>query len=91
MKKSIVVNYSVLAQKDLRSLDRSIAKRIVLKVQTYSKAEDPLVEAKHLTEELNGLFRYRVGDYRVIFELGGDGSITVLTVLRIKHRKDVYR
>ena len=91
MKKNILVNYAVLAQKDLRSLDRSIAKRIVLKVQTYSEAEDPFAEAKSLSGELHGLFRYRVGDYRVIFELHADGSITILTVLRIKHRKDVYR
>jgi mRNA interferase RelE/StbE len=91
MKKSILVNYAVLAQKDLHSLDRSIAQRIVLKVQAYSKADDPFAEAKPLSGELQGLFRYRVGDYRVIFELRADGSITILTVLRIKHRKDVYR
>lgn len=91
MKKNILVNYAILAQKDLRSLDRSIAKRIVLKVQAYSDAEDPFAEAKALSGELRGLFRYRIGNYRAIFELDEDGSITILTILRIKHRKDVYR
>ena len=91
MKKGIVVNYAVLAQKDLRRIDKGIARRIVLKVQRYSESDKPYSEAKSLGGELIGLFRYRVGDYRVIFELSDDGTITILTVLRIKHRKDVYR
>lgn len=89
--KITIVRYVVLAQKDLRSLDKKIAQRIVLKVQSYTNATDPLVEAKRLSGALNGLFRYRVGDYRVIFELDVTGVLTILTILRIKHRKDVYR
>jgi len=35
------------------------------------------------------LYRIRVGDYRVIYEIN-DGTITVL-VLTIGHRSDIYR
>ena len=40
-----------------------------------------------LRGEFSGLFKYRVGDYRVIYAKISDGIL----VLRIGHRKDVYR
>ncbi|MBP6881235.1 MAG: hypothetical protein KBC35_01275 [Candidatus Pacebacteria bacterium] len=36
-------------------------------------------------------YRYRIGDYRAIFSVAADGTITLLTILSVKHRKDVYR
>ena len=40
-----------------------------------------------LTGEFHGLFKYRVGDYRVIYAKTPEGVL----VVRIGHRKDVYR
>lgn len=85
------VFYTLRAEKDLDLLEKSIAKRIVRKVEQYSNATDPLVTAKSLSGSMIGLYRYRVGDYRVIFEVGKSGTVTILSVLTIKHRKDVYR
>nr|WP_137154523.1 type II toxin-antitoxin system RelE/ParE family toxin [Rhizobium sp. FKL33] len=44
---------------------------------------------KPLTGDLGGLWRYRVGDYRIICELR-DAQLFVL-VVTVDHRKDVYR
>lgn len=89
--KKVVRHYTDRAVKDLASLDKSIAKRILIKIRTYSEVSDPLTHAKALTGNFAGLFRYRIGDYRAIFELDSKGNIIILTVLRIKHRKDIYR
>jgi mRNA interferase RelE/StbE len=89
--KKVSVWYTEHARKDLRKLDKQQAKRIVEKVQVYAHAHNPLEYAKALSGVFAGLYRYRVGEYRVLFERDGDGTVHILTVLRIKHRKDVYR
>lgn len=85
------VIYSKDAEKDLCALDPSVAKKVIKKVKDFTDQDNPLLFAKPLTANLSGLYRFRVGDYRVIFSIEKDGSVTVLTVLRIAHRKDVYR
>jgi mRNA interferase RelE/StbE len=45
--------------------------------------------AKSLSGELRGLRSYRVGNYRIIFEIDLAGS--VINIITIKHRRDVYR
>jgi mRNA interferase RelE/StbE len=44
-------------------------------------------KVKALKGEYKGLFRIEIGDYRVIFTKIGDGVL----ILRIAHRKEVYR
>lgn len=85
------VFYTLRAEKDLDLLEKSIAKRIVRKVEQYSNTTDPLVAAKSLSGTMTGLYRYRIGDHRVIFEIDKSEVVTILSVLTIKHRKDVYR
>lgn len=89
--KRVIRNFASRAVKDLAALDKHIAKRIITKIRLYSVEADPLAHAKQLTGNFSGLFRYRVGDYRVIFEIDSKGIITILTILTIKHRKDIYR
>jgi mRNA interferase RelE/StbE len=43
---------------------------------------------KRLTGELSGLFRYRVGDWRVIYRI--DDAKKSVFVLTIAHRREVY-
>jgi len=86
-----ILQYTESALKDLKKLERKVALRIVNKVKQESEKDDPLRGAKALRGVLAGFYWYRVGDYRVIFEIGEDNKITILTVLRIKHRKDVYK
>jgi len=49
--------------------------------------EDPLKHSEKLTDPKIGEYRFRIGDYRVIFDLKGDDIV----VLRVGHRKDIYR
>ena len=54
-----------------------------------AKQEDPRSLGKTLTGPLGTLWRYRVGDYRVICEIQ-HGAVRIL-VIRIGHRREVYR
>lgn len=89
MKVSVV--YSGRALSQLKKLDISISKRIVLKVADNAKQPDPLSRAKSLQGVLQGKYRYRIGDYRAIFIIDEKGRLVFLTILDIKHRKDIYR
>ena len=91
MKKSVRIVYSQVAEKNIRKLPKDIAGRILKKIFDNSQQPDILTRAKPLQGRFSGKYRYRVGDYRVVFVLDEDGNIVVLTVLTITHRKDVYK
>lgn len=76
------------AIKDLRKLPRAVQKRIGLKLQFYISQADPMIYSVPLIGSPKaGEYRYRVGDYRVVFDKDGNTFI----VLYIEHRRDVYR
>lgn len=79
------------ALKDLKRLDKATARRILSKLEVNIALPDPLLRAKPLQGKLAGLYRYRVGNYRVIFSQDKDGTLLVYTVFTVKHRKDIYR
>lgn len=91
MSKPVKINYTSVAEKELSKLEKETARRILNKVHENASRSNILDRAKPLTGRFSGAYRYRVGDYRVVFVLGADGDMIVLTVLTVKHRKDVYR
>jgi mRNA interferase RelE/StbE len=85
------IEFDPRAEKELAKLDREVARRIVRFLrERVALLDDPrsLGEALH-GPELGRFWKYRVGDYRLICHIQ-DQRITVL-VLRIGHRRDVYR
>ena len=77
--------YKTSVEKDLRRIDRQTAKRIVTKLEKiFTEEAQPGVPLKG---DFQGLFKYRIGDYRVIYTQIKDGIL----VLRIAHRKESYR
>jgi len=86
----IKVVYTKNAWKSLKNLEKKDAIRIALKVEYYSKQSNPVKQAKKLKSPFDDLYRFRVGDYRVIFEVDTKGNLTILTILSIKHRKGAY-
>lgn len=83
------IKISATAKKQLGKLDKVIAKRIIQKIVQASELEDPRIQGKALTGPLSGLWRYRVGDYRVLAEIL-DQEIVIL-ILEVDHRSRVYR
>ena len=72
---------------DLKKLDKSTVRKILNRIETYL-AQDPKELGKPLKGEFQGYWRYRWGDYRVIYKIS-EREILIL-VLRISNRKDVY-
>ena len=70
---------------DLESLDKAARLRIGKKLKEYSQA--PFQFAHKLSDTNLGTYRFRIGDYRVIFDVDGKK----LVILRIGHRKEIYR
>lgn len=73
------------ALKDLKNIEKGIQNRILTKLREYE--EDPLKHARKLTSPKIGTYRFRIGDYRIIFDIDGENKI----ILRIGHRKDIYK
>ena len=79
------VVYKASVEKDLKKIDKAEAKKILHKIEReLAKDSDKGVA---LSGTFQGLYRYRIGDYRIIYTRTVDGIL----VLRIGHRKDVYR
>ena len=72
---------------DIKKLNSTVKRQIKKKLLHFSQVSDIKVVAKKLHDFDGGEYRIRVGDYRVIFDLDKH----VLVILRIQHRKDIYR
>jgi mRNA interferase RelE/StbE len=74
------------AVKELEALQAKDRRRIISKIQ--SLAEEPRPRG---CEKLSGRDRYRLrqGDFRILFELDDDAR--AVTVVKIGHRRDIYR
>lgn len=80
----------MVAERQIRKLNPQSARRISDYLRNVvASCSNPRQRGKPLTANLAGLWRYRVGDYRVICDLQ-DGELLVL-VVAIAHRREVYR
>ncbi len=77
--------YTHRAIKDIDTLDTSVKQRIGKTLQRYE--QNPLAHAEPLKQSELGSYRFRIGDYRVVFDLEGPEII----VLRVGHRRDIYK
>ncbi len=77
--------YKSSVSKDLKRLDKNEVRRIL------NGIEDKVVSnpnpGKSLKGDFRGCYRYRFGDYRVIYTISNDAIL----ILRIGHRKEIYK
>ena len=79
------IEYKSSVVRDLKKLDKSTAKRIFQQLES-ALSEDPDCGSP-LTGQFKGLFKFRIGDYRIIYTKIRDGVL----ILRIAHRSRVYK
>lgn len=84
----MIIEYTETARKQLKKLDKTMQKRILDYMDEVALLENPRSRGKALVENMRGLWRYRVGDYRVICEI--QESRIIISVLTIGHRKNIY-
>ena len=85
MKYTILFARSV--QRELRRLPRAILSRV--KIVLHSLQEDPFPSGCKKLKGCDKLFRLRMGNYRIVYEVAA--KIRIVTIIRIGHRKEVYR
>lgn len=84
------IDYTDTAKGQLRKLDKQSARRIVDYMdERITGLDNPRSMGKALAGPLGGLWRYRVGDYRVICDIQ-DEALRVLVVL-VGNRGEIYR
>ena len=77
--------------KTLKKFDKPNAKRIIDFIENrLAVAQDPrLIGAALQGSSLGAFWKYRIGDYRLIAKI--DDEVITITVVKIGHRKEVYR
>ena len=80
------ISFARSAEKELLKLDKNLAKRILDKIGLLGS--DPFGQNSQKLGGGKG-YRIRIGDYRVVYTV--DKSTKTVTIIRIRHRRDVYR
>jgi mRNA interferase RelE/StbE len=81
------VEFKPSAARALRILPRDVQPRIADKIDSLAGNPFPSGFKKLHGEE--NIYRVRVGDYRIIYEV--QSAMLVILVLKIGHRREVYR
>lgn len=79
--------FKPLATKQLKKLPKDVQRQIIKKLEFFLSTPDPLVFASKLINRDLGEYRFRAGDYRIIFDVEGQKII----VVAVGHRKEIYR
>ena len=77
--------YTKRAVRDIKKLDSTIKKRVGTTLLKYK--ENPLDYAETLKNSDLGTYRFRIGDYRVIYDIARNDVV----VLRVGHRREIYK
>ena len=84
------IEFDLAAQKELDKLDKPVSRRITTFLyERVAKLDDPRKIGERLRGKLSEFWKYRVGDYRLICTLEHDKLVVL--VLRIGHRREVYK
>ena len=77
-------------RKSFRKLD-FLTQRMISRwiVKNLESTDNPRIHGKALTGDFKGLWRYRIGDYRIIADIRDDELVIV--AIDIGHRREVYR
>lgn len=76
------------AQTDLKRLDPAVQTRLLDRLEWIGANAEALRHQPLHGEEWRGCFKYRIGDYRIIYQL--DRAKTQVIVLKARHRREVY-
>ncbi len=84
------IEFDAGVEKDLKKLGHIAQKQILKYIkEKIIPSDNPRAFGKPLSGDLNGIWRYRVGDYRLLAKI--EDEQFVVLVIHVGHRKDVYR
>ena len=80
------IEYTDRAAAELLQLDRPAARKVLARLDWFATHFDELAP-EPLHGEWKGFFRFRIGDYRVLYSVRAN----VIRIAVVGHRRDVYR
>lgn len=84
------IDYSDTARTELRRLDRQMSRRVVDYMdERVATRENPRSIGQALTGPMGGLWRYRVGNCRIVCDI--QDEVLHVLVVRVGRRDSVYR
>lgn len=83
------VVFADTAKKKFLKLDKTVQLQIKNFIFKLQDLQDPRSTGKALKGSLSGLWRYRVGDYRLVCDI--EDQKILITVLRVGHRREIYK
>ena len=83
------IDFEPKAETEYKKLDWTTREQVRKFIDRLAQRENPRSIGKSLTGNLAGLWRYRVGDYRLIARI--EDERLVIVMVRIEHRSKVYR
>lgn len=83
------VVYTKTAVNQFKKMDKKIAALIIAYIEDkLIDCVDPKAFGKSLVGNLNDVWRYRVGDYRILTKI--EDRFLIITVVEVGHRKNIY-
>lgn len=83
------IEFDEAAAKDLKKLPQSEQKKILKAIRHIAALPTPRTAGKALKGSFGTLWRYRMGNYRIICKI--EDSILVILVVAVGHRKNIYK
>lgn len=81
------IHFKPSVQKDFRRLPKTEVGRVMKRVEKLK--DEPFPHGVDKLEGANRLYRIRIGDYRIIYEV--DNQLQSIVILYVRHRREVYR
>ena len=81
------LSYRPSVEKDLQSIPRTFITRIIARIERLPS--DPFPPQSIKLQGAERLYRLRVGDYRIVYEV--DSAAMRIIVQYVRHRREVYR
>ncbi len=81
------LKYSRKARKFLLRTEKNIANRIIDKIEKIS--EKPIIPDTKRIEGIKGLYRIRVGNFRILYEIDYDNNL--IGIVKIDSRSNIYK
>jgi mRNA interferase RelE/StbE len=81
------IEWKASALKELKRLDRKIISRLISAIDSLSA--NPFPSGVRKLQGADKTYRIRIGDYRIIYEVIHERIVIV--IIRVRHRKDVYK
>ena len=83
------IDYRSSAKRDLKKFDRNVKEFLKKEIESLQEGFDGKDIEPLKGKNFEGLYRFRTGDYRIIFDKFDD--VLIISIVKVAHRREVYK